>query len=114
MGSHPLYVFFGLTFLFSWAFWIPSAVLFVDAADADALVTSPLFVALQTLGAAGPSIVALALTRTLEGKAGLRRLAVRFKPARHLAGWYVVAATVAPAITSLPWGWTPSPSEGHS
>ncbi|MDZ4179918.1 MAG: CPBP family glutamic-type intramembrane protease [Coriobacteriia bacterium] len=96
---HQTVAFFGLTFVFTWAFWIPSAVMFTGAVDPDALIASPLFVALQTLGAAGPSIVAVALTRTLHGKEALRALLKRFRPARQLAGWYCVAAVLAPALT---------------
>lgn len=99
--SHQTTVFLALTFVFTWAFWVPSAVMFTGVADPDAVITSPLFVALQTLGAAGPSIVAVGLTRTLHGKAALRALLKRFRPARHLVGWYGVAAALAPALTLL-------------
>lgn len=97
--SHQPGVFFIGTFLFSWAFWIPSAALFAGAADPERLIRSPLFVALQTLGAAGPSVVALALTRALNSKAGVRALIRRYKPVRQLGVLYFVAATIAPAIT---------------
>lgn len=97
--SHQTAAFFVLTFAFTWAFWIPSAVMFAGAADPGSLIASPLFVAMQTLGAAGPTIVALGLTSTLQGKEGLGALLRRFKPTRQLAGWYVVAALLAPALT---------------
>ncbi|MHB1018505.1 MAG: CPBP family glutamic-type intramembrane protease [Coriobacteriia bacterium] len=96
--SHQQGAFFFGTFLVSWAFWIPSAVLFAGAADPEGLIRSPLFVALQTLGASGPSIVALALTRALDGKAGVRALIRRYRPVRQLGVLYLAAATLAPAI----------------
>ena len=99
--SHETASFFVLTFAFTWAFWIPSAVIFAGSASPDSLITSPLFVSLQTLGAVGPSVVAIALTLVLHGKEQVRALLRRFKPSRHLAGWYVVAATLAPGLTVL-------------
>lgn len=89
--SHQLTLFLGLTFVGTWAFWIPSAVMFTGTADPDALVTVPWFVALQTLGAAAPSVVAIGLTLALQGKEALRALLRRFRPDHRLIGWYVVA-----------------------
>lgn len=97
--SHQTAVFFGLTFIWSWAFWIPSAVMFVGAGNPEALVGSPLFVALQTLGAAGPSVVALTLTRTLLGKEDVRTLIGRFKPVRRMTALYALAATLPVVLT---------------
>ena len=75
--------------------------MFAGADDIDSLVASPLFVGLQTLGAAGPSIVALGLNRWLGGKGALRQLLGRFKPAMRFARWYLVAVAVAPILTVL-------------
>ncbi len=97
--SHQTAAFFVLTFVFTWAFWIPSALMFAGAGDPDSLITSPLFVALQTLGAVGPSIVAIGLTLALFGRQALGALLGRFRPVRRQAGWYVVAAVLAPALT---------------
>lgn len=99
--THQLGAFFLVTFAFSWAFWIPSAVMFVGAADSDALITSPWFVALQTAGAVGPSIVALGLTGALYGRPAVRAMLGRFKPQRSLLRWYVLAAIVAPTLTLI-------------
>lgn len=97
--SHQTVTFLVFTFVFSWVFWITSAVLFVGAADADAPIASPWFVALQTLGAVGPSVVALSLTRAQHGRAAVRALLGRFKPERSLIRTYVVAAALAPVLT---------------
>jgi uncharacterized protein len=99
--THQLTTFFVLTFAFSWVFWVPSACMFAGTADPNTLITSPLFVALQTLGAAGPTAVAIALTFVLHGKDALGALVHRFKPMRSMALWYVTAALLAPTLTLI-------------
>lgn len=99
--SHQATVFFASTFVFSWAFWIPSAVMFASATNPGTLTSSPPFVVLQTLGAAGPSIAALVLTRALHGKEAVRTLIGRFKPLRQTGALYVVAATLTPALAVM-------------
>lgn len=98
--SHELVVFVLFTFVISWAFWIPSAVLYSSSPGAQ-LVTTPLFVGLQTMGAVGPTLVALALARWLGGRPAVADLLRRFKPHRHLTRWYVVAALTVPSLTLL-------------
>ncbi len=98
--SHQTAVFFGLTFIWSWAFWIPSAVMFVGTRNPEELVGSPLFVMLQTFGAAGPSVVALVLTRTLLGKEEVHILIGRFRPVRGRRALYALAATLPVLLTA--------------
>jgi len=67
------------TYLFSWAFWIPSALMFAGAESIGQLITSPLFIALQTLGAAGPSIVAYFFLKYYHGKDAIKSITDRYK-----------------------------------
>ncbi len=98
MRSHELTTFGLLTFAFSWAFWIPSAVLFRSDAT---LSVSPtlLMVGLQTIGAVAPTLVAIALTRWIGGRDEVAGLLWRFRPRRTLARWYLVAALTVPTLT---------------
>ncbi len=95
---HDLTVYLLATFAVSWAFWIPSAVLFVGGAGEE-LVTTPLFVGLQTMGAVGPTVVALAMTRWLRGRSAVTGLLRRFRPGRQLTRWYLAAALTVPILT---------------
>ncbi|MDO9557877.1 MAG: CPBP family intramembrane metalloprotease [Coriobacteriia bacterium] len=75
--------------------------MFASATNPGTLTSSPPFVVLQTLGAAGPSIAALVLTRALHGKEAVRTLIGRFKPLRQTGALYVVAATLTPALAVM-------------
>ncbi len=76
------------TFLFSWAFWIPAAVIFMNTNSTEDLTTSPLFIALQTMGAAGPSIVAYFFVRKFHGKQATKSIVDRYKIWRVNKKWY--------------------------
>ncbi|MCC5940336.1 MAG: CPBP family intramembrane metalloprotease [Balneolaceae bacterium] len=83
--------YFLCTYLFSWAFWIPSALMFAGAESIGQLITSPLFIALQTLGAAGPSIVAYFFLKYYHGKDAIRSITDRYKVWRLEIKWYAVS-----------------------
>lgn len=73
--------FFIITFVFSWLFWLPGVLAYFGVIDAPAGVLK----VLELVGAIGPAIVALILSRRLAGKEGLRALlrsAINVK-----AGW---------------------------
>lgn len=93
-------MFVALTFAVTWAFWVPSAVLF-STGPVETLVRTPLFIGLQTAGAVAPTLVALALARWLGGRPAVADLLGRFRPARNLARWYAVAALTVPTLTVL-------------
>lgn len=93
--------FVGLTFVVSWAFWIPSAAMFGQAASAGSPFDSPLFVAFQTAGAAGPSVAAWWLLRRHEGQEAANRIVERYKRWKVGVRWYVVALLLVPSIQLL-------------
>jgi membrane protease YdiL (CAAX protease family) len=62
--------FFIVTFIFSWLLWLPGVLTYFDIVAAPA----GLLRGLEALGAIGPAVVALILSRRLAGKEGLRAL----------------------------------------
>ncbi len=100
-GSHrspSLTLFFVATFGVTWAFWVPATLIFGDRLDDKSPFSIPLFVVLQTLGAAGPSLVAYWLLRRSGGPDAVRPIGRRYKHWRISFHWYLVAALLVPAI----------------
>jgi membrane protease YdiL (CAAX protease family) len=87
--------FFLLTLGLTWLLWVPAA--FLLAGDEQAAVSAPVVV-VQTLGAAMPSLVAVALVRWAYGKQQLRELFVRVRPWRGDKRWYAVASLLMPLL----------------
>ncbi len=84
--------FFGLTFAFSWSFWLP-----LTTIDSDFSILG--YLALG-VGAAGPSLAGVICTAWSSGRTGLHDL---FKSIFHLrtpVHWYVLASTL-PIIIAL-------------
>ncbi len=93
-----LVTYFVLTYAFSWAFWIPGALLFGPAVRAGSPLASPAFIVLTTIGAAGPSLVALVLARVWYGRDAVRSVLRRYASWRVSGWWYLAAAGLVPAI----------------
>ena len=98
-GVVQVLIFFVLTFAFSWLLWVPGAIIFKSVNPANPF-TSPGFVVLQTLGAAGPSLVALFLVRRLYGKEKLNSLLGRFRIWQVGIRWYLAAILLTPSIAA--------------
>ena len=96
--SPSLVWFFVATFVVTWAFWVPAAVVFGDRLDERSPFSLPIFVVLQTLGAAGPSLVAYWLLRRGGGRDEVRLIARRYRLWRVGFRWYLAAALLVPAI----------------
>jgi uncharacterized protein len=79
------------TFVFSWLFWIPSAIMFKGAESLGELITSPIFIALQTMGAAGPTIVAYIFLKKFHPPSDLKTIFDRYKIWRVNSKWYVIS-----------------------
>lgn len=78
---------------------MPAAVLF--AGSVGPTNVPPAFVRLQTLGAAGPSLVAILLAGRLYGKEELKELLGRFKVWRVGWRWYLGSILLlAPSIAA--------------
>ena len=95
LQRHSLPLFFLLTLGLTWLLWVPAA--FLLTGDEQAAVSAPLVV-VQTLGAAMPSLVAVALVRSLYGKQQLRGLFGRVRPWRGDKRWYAAAILLAPLL----------------
>ena len=98
LERHPLALYFSLTFCLSWSFWIPGALLFAGTGQAESLLNSPVFILLQTLGAAGPSLAAVFVVHSLYGRQKLNELFGRFKKWKAGKGWYLVSIFMVPLI----------------
>lgn len=71
-----------LLYVFSWLFWVPSAIMFSKSDSVLELLKSPIFIALQTLGAAGPSIVAHIMLKLEKKNTEIKAIFNRYK--QHL------------------------------
>lgn len=96
-----LTAFFGLAFAWGWAFWIPAALMFGSNVDAGSAFHNPHVVLLQSLGAAAPSLTAVALIARYYGKNNLGRTLARYKSWRFEKRWYLAAILLYPSITLL-------------
>jgi uncharacterized protein len=79
------------TFAFSWLFWIPSAIMFKGAESLGELITSPIFIVLQTMGAAGPTIVAYIFLKKFHHPSDLKSIIARYKIWRVESKWYFIS-----------------------
>jgi len=95
MKRHPLAVFFVLTLIFSWSFWLPLTPAVAGRWHLPFSAASG-----QVLGAFGPGLAALVVTAALSGVSGLRRLFERLLVWRVGWVWYWVALLL-PAGLSL-------------
>jgi len=85
--KYTLFSFFVITFLISWAAWLPM----MATGETELL---------RVLGTFAPAITALAITVVLDGRAGLARIGRKMMAWRFGAGWYAVAL-IAPAALLL-------------
>lgn len=92
----PVIAFTLLTLAWSWGIW--SLLLLVIAPGGVTHDPPPLALLLVLLGGLGPSLVGVALTAALDGRAGLRELWARLRDAR--AGRWWLALLVIPLTTA--------------
>ena len=90
--------FFVATFGLTWAFWVPAALIFGDRLVDKSPFSMPMLAVLQTLGAAGPSLVAYWMLRRSGGHEAVRPIIRRYKLWRVSVRWYLVAALLVPGI----------------
>lgn len=96
-----LLLYFFATFLFSWLFWVPSAIMFRNSDSLAKLVQSPVFIALQTLGAAGPSLVAIIFLKLDKRSGEMKALVNRYKQWRFDKKWYFSSVLLFPLLALL-------------
>ena len=92
-----LLTFFSLTYVVSWSFFTVAAAISSGAASPPsglAAISGPLFL----LGIIAPSVVALALTARVDGRAGMLALLRRIVHRPVSARWYVFAVGYTAAI----------------
>lgn len=101
LSPRVLWTFIAGVFVLGWVFWIPSAIMFGSAIDPLHVYATPLFVVLQTIGAASPSIVAYFVIKRFYGKDRVQEIVARYKVWRLPLKWYLAAACLAPALSGL-------------
>ena len=89
LKRHPLLTYFVLTYVLTWAFWIPMIVL---------PRYSSLFNTFTDVGNIMPSLVGILLTALFLGKSGLGELFRRLGQVRNPLIWYAVVLLLIPAI----------------
>ena len=96
---HPLAVFFGLTFLFSWAIWVPLA---LDHFSLLPLrLDESLVLIMRLLGTLGPATAASLVALMIGGRKALGKLWGQIRLWRVNWTWYVAAGIVFPALVFL-------------
>lgn len=101
---HPLFTYFGLTYLLTWLCWVPLVILLpggFQAASTNAGGSHPsLLVLLFPLGNLVPSIIGIILTRIVAGRGSLRALFGQVVRWRVNPGWYGIALFLTPLVTA--------------
>jgi CAAX protease family protein len=104
VGGRLLAAYFGLTYAWGWAAWVPAAILFRGSGEAP-LTSLPIsLLALQGLGAVAPSVSAYLVLRFGGRRDLIRWIGNRYRIWRVHPAWYLVATLLVPAITLLSLG----------
>jgi membrane protease YdiL (CAAX protease family) len=98
---HTLIAYLLLVFAIGWVFWVPLAVLHDGGFHRQALLSSPLVVVLQTVGAAAPVISAIVVTGITRGRRGVGQLLGGLKRWRVGLRWYAAACLLIPALAVI-------------
>lgn len=92
-------LYFAMTFALSWALFIPAAIYYKGSITPATAFNKPVFVLLQSLGAAVPSLTAIFLIRCFYGKALLKEVFKRYKIWKLGIRWYVYSVFLYPLLT---------------
>src|SRR5262245_8245499 len=95
---NPLFCFFTLAFMLTWANWVPKALVSHRVID----VKIPDFLAL--VAGYGPALAAVILTGVISGRSGLMRLGKRLCHWHVGIRWYAVALFLPMAQALTAWG----------
>jgi uncharacterized protein len=98
---HPLAAYLLLVFAIGWVFWVPLAILHNGGSNLQSLLSSPLVIVLQTIGATAPVISAIVVTGITRGRRGIGQLLSGLKRWRVGLWWYAAACLLVPALTVI-------------
>jgi membrane protease YdiL (CAAX protease family) len=98
---HTLAAYLLLVFAIGWVFWVPLAVLHEGGFHRQALLSPPLVIVLQTVGAAAPVISAIVVTGITRGRRGVGQLLDGLKRWRVGLWWYAAACLLVPALAVI-------------
>lgn len=93
--THKLLQFLAITFIFSWVFWIPKALLGQGVIQPSALTNVLEFL---NLGAFGPMVGAFVVTYMHDGWVGLKKLLKRAVSLNFNKKWLLPTLLLMPAI----------------
>jgi uncharacterized protein len=99
LRRYSLLLYFLLTIGLTWLLWVPAALVLSAEGSEEAAFSAPVVV-VQTLGAAMPSLVAIALVRLVYGKQQMRDLVGRVRIWRGDKRWYAIAILLAPLLAA--------------
>lgn len=115
-GARRLGLFFALTFIFSWALWLPKVVV-ASGIETEILVIDDLvtgIAALPEVGAFGPAVAAILLMYRHTGWHGVTRLLKRAVDFSFSRWWYIPAVVLFPVLAvgalavAVVWGIEPT------
>jgi len=90
-----LKLFFLITIIFTWVFWIP------DALAKQGLISSSIFTNLGFLGSLGPLIASILIVLKESGKDGLKKLFIKNLHKKFEAKWWFLIFLLFPALIIL-------------
>jgi uncharacterized protein len=96
--EHPLATFFIITFLLSWALWIPYVLDQLGVLPGHPLAN---LAALRLLGTLGPALGAIITASLYGGKLSVKALLAQLKRWRVRWSWYIIAGLVFPVLLLL-------------
>jgi membrane protease YdiL (CAAX protease family) len=99
MKQHPVAAFVAGTYLFAWGCW--AYLFFTTPPGGMQAGISPLFLAFALAGGLGPTVVALVLSRVIEGRGGARRLLAQFSFTRGRPTWLLAALLLVPCVSLI-------------
>jgi uncharacterized protein len=99
MQKHPVASFVLGAYVFAWGCWL---YLFISTPPGGMQAgISPLFLLFALAGGLGPSLIAIILSRIVEGRGGGRKLLGQFSFTRGGPGWLLLALLIVPAVSAL-------------
>jgi uncharacterized protein len=99
MRKHPVVSFVLGAYVFAWGCWL---YLFISTPPGGMQAgISPLFLLFALAGGLGPSLIAIILSRIVDGRGGGRKLLGQFSFTRGSPAWLLVALLLVPAVSAL-------------
>jgi membrane protease YdiL (CAAX protease family) len=99
--STLMVLYFAMTFALSWALFIPASIYYKGSITPTTAFNKPVFVLIQSLGAAMPSLTAIFLIRCFYGTETLKEVFKRYKIRKLGIKWYLYSIFLYPLLTCV-------------